>query len=72
MVLKIVRGKKNAGNCMESSKHDWKLSGTATFLHFFFLKSFSLSFIVVRCLTAIGTVQSVYKVIYRKYKDVAW
>ena len=28
--------------CMESSKHgDWTLSGTATSLQFFFLKSFS-------------------------------
>ena len=28
--------------CMESSKHDWTLSSTATFLQFFFLKSFFL------------------------------
>ena len=27
--------------CMESSKYDWTLSGTATSLQFFFLKSFS-------------------------------
>ena len=30
LLLKIVRGKKNTGKCLESSK----LSGTATFLHF--------------------------------------
>ena len=29
------------GKCTESSKHDWTLSGTATSLHFYFLKSFS-------------------------------
>ena len=27
---------KNTGKCMESSKHDWTLSGTATFLQIFF------------------------------------
>ena len=26
---------KNKGKCMESSKHNWKLSGTATSLQFF-------------------------------------
>ena len=41
LLLKIVRGKKNTGKCMESSKHDWTLSGTVTSLQFFFLKSFS-------------------------------
>ena len=35
LLLKIVRGKKNKGKCMESSKHDWTLSGTATSLQFF-------------------------------------
>ena len=35
LLLKIVRGKKNTGKCMESSKHDWTLSGTATYLQFF-------------------------------------
>ena len=30
--FKIARGKKNTRKCMESSKHDWTLSGTATFL----------------------------------------
>ena len=30
--LKIVRGKKNTGKCMENSKHNWTLSGTATSL----------------------------------------
>ena len=36
LLLKIVRGKKIQGNtCMESSKHDWTLSGTATSLQFF-------------------------------------
>ena len=32
LLLKMVRGKKNTGKCMESSKHDWTLSGTATSL----------------------------------------
>ena len=32
---------KNTGKCMESSKHDWMLSGTAISLQFFFLNSFS-------------------------------
>ena len=41
LLLKIVRGEKNTGNCMKSSKHYWMLSGTATSLQFFFLKSFS-------------------------------
>ena len=31
---------KNTDKCMESSKHDWTLSGTATSLQIFFLKSF--------------------------------
>ena len=39
LLLKKVRGKKiHAGKCMESSKHDWALSGVATYLQFFFLK----------------------------------
>ena len=33
---------KNTGKCMESSKHDWTLSGTASSLQFFFLKILSL------------------------------
>ena len=32
---------KNTGKCVESSKHDWTLSCTATSLKFFFLISFS-------------------------------
>ena len=35
LLLKIVCGEKNTGECMESSKHDWTLSGTATSLQFF-------------------------------------
>ena len=38
LLLKIVRGKKNTGKCMESLKHNCTLSGTATSLQFFFLK----------------------------------
>ena len=33
---------KNTGKCMESSKHNWTPSGTATSLQFFFLKIFFL------------------------------
>ena len=34
LLLKIVRGN-NTGKCMESSKHNWTPSGTATSLQFF-------------------------------------
>ena len=35
LLLRIVRGKKNTGKCMESSKHDWTLSNAATSLQYF-------------------------------------
>ena len=35
LLLKITRGEKIQGNVLESSKHDWTLSCTATSLQFF-------------------------------------